>query len=607
MNQTIKLINSQINNYKKLSNLTMDINDITSIIGENGVGKTSLLQAFSYIAHPNSEEPINIINTYIIDTKAHESLNDYDLDSELEIKVSVDSNQRYEIINIKGIDRYKAIVNKKMADINELILVKTAELLNIISKIKETVEMFSAEMIENHRNFNFFINPLKFDIENINKLVAAFDGYQNSKDIFEFDEKNLTIYNKELINSLNNFYGLNNNYEFINIESIKKFKEEYQDCTIEKNGIEIDFKGLGKYVEDLNKQYSSLKQLLNSIVTSYSEKQNEKMEIEEDIYNISRNVDGLRSNLITIIIDYCRNIIFMPSHIDIYPRVNKVDEDTKAKILNIIGLKINSKSPKSELSDGEIWCLDFAEKASSLHDNILLIDEPGMYLNPLLQSRLLKVFRYLNTKNIIIIFTTHSNFMIEFENGISNYILREKKGNINIKRILMDPGSFLNNITIGEIILYSGKRLIIVEGTNDMLLYRNALKKIFKIDINALNFIEGSGDAVISIIDFCMKNRIEFRALIDIDKKPRMYELLGKSRMDKNKKKIYFIGGDKDEVEDIITESDKRLLCRNVPETIEWKLSGECIKRCFSTNKYKQLSNKMKTELEKAFDYLQVI
>lgn len=166
----------------------------------------------------------------------------------------------------------------------------------------------------------------------------------------------------------------------------------------------------------------------------------------------------------------------------------------------------------SQRSKGQQWYLSFYVKiVARLQEdkpNIILIDEPGLYLHAKAQKDLLQVLSE-NINDNPVVFSTHSPYLITEEN-LENIRLIEKtsKGSKILGKIHAHPTAdketltpILTAIGLGvndSITNLDQKKNVVVEGPEDTF-YLRAFKELEKKDIK-VNFINGGGAPNMGIV-----------------------------------------------------------------------------------------------------------
>ncbi|HCM90380.1 MULTISPECIES: AAA family ATPase [Vagococcus] len=164
----------------------------------------------------------------------------------------------------------------------------------------------------------------------------------------------------------------------------------------------------------------------------------------------------------------------------------------------------------SQRSQGQQWFLSFYIKVVARmkenNPNVILIDEPGLFLHAKAQKNMLKTLEEQFKENLIL-FSTHSPYLIE-ENKINQIRLIEKENNETVIHSktwakIKDTETLTPILTaiglgLGDGITDRGRNNIICEGVEDVF-YLRAFKKIIdsKLDIN---FINGDGAAKLQFI-----------------------------------------------------------------------------------------------------------
>ena len=159
----------------------------------------------------------------------------------------------------------------------------------------------------------------------------------------------------------------------------------------------------------------------------------------------------------------------------------------------------------SQRSKGQQWYLSFyikvVAKMQETTPNVILIDEPGLYLHAKAQKDLLKVLERQFSSNVLV-FSTHSPYLIE-ENRLNNIRLVEKiEGSTTIvskpwakieDKETLTPILTAIGLGLGDSISDRFKNNIICEGMEEVL-YLQAFQLLSDIDKD-INFINGNGAA----------------------------------------------------------------------------------------------------------------
>ena len=167
----------------------------------------------------------------------------------------------------------------------------------------------------------------------------------------------------------------------------------------------------------------------------------------------------------------------------------------------------------SQRSKGQQWYLSFfvriVARISEDKPNVILIDEPGLFLHAKAQKDMLKVLNN-NTSDYPIIFSTHSPYLIT-EDNIENVRLVEKAksktsilGKIHAHRVAdketLTP--ILTAIGLGvndSITNVNQKNNVVVEGPEDVF-YLQAFNELVNKNKPRVNFINGGGAGKMGIV-----------------------------------------------------------------------------------------------------------
>lgn len=164
----------------------------------------------------------------------------------------------------------------------------------------------------------------------------------------------------------------------------------------------------------------------------------------------------------------------------------------------------------SQRSQGQQWFLSFYIKVVARMQentpNVILIDEPGLFLHAKAQKNMLKTLEE-QFKSNLIVFSTHSPYLIE-ENKLNHIRLVEKENNETVIHSktwgkIKDTETLTPILTaiglgIGDGISDRGRNNIICEGVEDVF-YLRGFKKIIKSQLD-INFINGDGAAKVHYI-----------------------------------------------------------------------------------------------------------
>ena len=166
----------------------------------------------------------------------------------------------------------------------------------------------------------------------------------------------------------------------------------------------------------------------------------------------------------------------------------------------------------SQRSQGQRWYLSFyikvVARAKEDRPNIILIDEPGLYLHAKAQKDLLRVLEN-HTSKFPIIFSTHSPYLIDEDNLESIRLVEKSNGMTTISNKVHATADketltpILTAIGLGindSITNLDQKNNIVVEGQEDVF-YLQAFKELTSDSIKfSANFVNGGGAGNMGIV-----------------------------------------------------------------------------------------------------------
>lgn len=544
----MKLTKIEINNFKSFGECdnTLFIDKLNVIVGKNESGKSNIIDAISeigtvgltpesYFQHKNRNINADVYLKLYFDKYPKESrLNETTI-------IDIKNYNNYLISGglstyIKN-DSYFNTLFTEIIDLNESNLSFTQTVFQ--NRTNQLIEMLS------RADKQIFIEP-----EYFNDFLNALTKSSNDK------HKILASKLKDISNALDDIYCL-----FPTIIKIENFelKSRYTLKNIQEDDL------LGKFLEicDIN---------IEEIISAM------QMTDTSDIRNFEKDINKKIAEKFTALF----NKFYSQENISIELVINSSDLcimiDTSNRYLNY-----------DERSNGLKWYLNIfiqllymdREYCESTKNNIILIDEPGVYLHPNAQKELYSLFNNLTTtKENQIIFTTHSPFMINSDE-LQNIraVIKDDKGFSHIyNKITTIPSE--NNSTYDTItpLLYTlgldldynigpnfKTKNIIVEGISDYLYLQSYfnIKKIKK--SNRPNIIPSTGaNNILAISSILYGWGCDFLILLDQDDKGRqVYD----SFNDSNHpfiEKILFINGSTEknqqthcEIEDLFSDIDK--------------------------------------------------
>lgn len=601
----------KINKHKNISELTIDFqSEIICIFGENGVGKTNLLESLAMNFHQNKKSITdrNIEFTLSINLKDYSSISSI-LNVDLITVTCLIENDRYssDILAIEGIDEFTQSIQDKLDEKEMEFRSKIKDYLNMLEEFKKLRDkIYSSEYYypKFHNDFFDFNNSKK---EVVSELITGLEGFLNQNNNFLINKKDLTFPQFDYW-FRHNIYSFNDTY--ISEDRYQEFKDRFKESTLELNGLEIDFESIDKKVTQVNNDYNDIIRIINTYTNRYKSTYTETT--RDTIHDILSEVTYIRNELKKIINKYLNQIKYIPNYLDKYAnRPDKIEEEEYETILSIIGADIALNTDPRNLSDGEKWIQIFVGNLSNAKNCLILVDEPGIYLNPALQTNIIKVFNYLTMNGCQIIYTTHSHFLLDFHLTTSNMMMvNSKKPRLEILEV--GENYSIDNVQMGEILMLSTKQIVLVEGICDELLFENVMKYNLNMKNPNVYFYQCDGDGILPVIDFCITANIDFKSIIDNDKYDKLIKLIGKDRYERNKNRIYFVGEktQKNKLEDLLTKSDEKLLSR--PSKTKWHdgelhINRDKLVKVFKEGNQNLLSDKLVRNIKEVLIKLQII
>lgn len=609
----IRTRNIKVNTFKNITNLECSFggNNRICIYGENGVGKTNFLESLVTTSYHKIQKQF-----------AHRVVEltlDIELDKETDLYKTIKNhllkviclveNDRYdyEIISISGVDTFIDEIEENLRTNESIFRTKITEYLNMLEEFKKLRDkVFDAEYYNPkfHNDFFNFDNRKK---EQVNELIEGLESFLSKDKNFEINRTDLTFPQFDYWYR-HNIHIFTDTY--ISLDRYSEFKERYQDCTLELHGLEIDFEGIDKKVEQVNRSYKEVIAIINSYLERYKSTYTE--DTAENIYDILNQVNFVRNEINKIITGYANSFKYLPNNLEKYGMHHtKKNEEEYETILSIIGISFNDEQDYRTLSDGEKWIMQFATEISTFENCLVLIDEPAVFLNPALQKNVLNVFNYLELKGCQIIYTTHSHFMLDFSQKV-NTLKLTNQNKPKFDKLVINDNYLIDSVQLGELLMLSTKQIVLVEGICDKVLFEMTLQKILNVNLNNTEIFDCNGDGIIPILDFCIKSNIGFKAIIDNDKYDDVVKIVGEDRLGRVSERVRFVGNrnSKGKLEDLLLEDDKSIFC--LPSTKkhhkgEMHLDHGKIKDAFETGKFKSISKRFVNEVEMIFEDLQII
>ena len=466
-------------------------NRITTLIGGNAAGKTSILKAISKL----NGEPID---------KKEKNINHKNDETKIFAKFRISIENQKEINKIySNADDSRFILFPATEDIiYNLFLKENGELeYSLCNQNDEEIDLveLSIPII-----IKFFDNLLK-DTDNDEVKIKIIGKISNKNTIstvlneLSEDEKNLIADNikdmlLKLSNEINNLSNtLIPNYKFIYMNSFK-------DVLVDKI-----------LIDDIDKN----KTVLNFLDIAGIKKDEVASAVDSDD---QQQIKTIENKTVSVVTQHFKKI-FSQVKDDEYFKIS-MTIDNKNRALDFwIQNKITGEAvlPFSAESEGMQWYLSMYLKLYEYFNNkedntkyILLLDEPNIYLHAEAQYDLLNNVFKQKLRDVQIIYSTHSPYMIDAEDLFSLRIVdKDTETNIfnttidylKFKRInekigdvdVLSPALIATGINISnQLAISPSDKIIVVEGPHDYYIL-SAMKEIVKIDDHNIKIIPCHG------------------------------------------------------------------------------------------------------------------
>lgn len=552
----MKLISAKIFNYKSFNNKQnyLFISDLNVIVGKNESGKSNLVEALGNVGK------IGYTPKSYFDNKNR--INNEEVNIELVFKPGENDdnlsgysdNITLNICNY-GICKYDEKFGNYVCENNNI-----KQIVNALTEFRQEKKIPISKP-ENLR----ILNNIFDNIEQLSsKMLVIPDGYN------EFTDRLRNISNPvldQLCNILDGLFGAVNNIyacfpEFLIVKdiglkssyNIKQFKDEI---------------ALGKE--------SILFEFLDISEISYEELEN--LIVIDDPVTLKNKMDQFNTLIKNNFVDKF-NENYTQEVIDIFLMINN-------STLQILIKTKGNYLRYDERSNGLKWYISIfiqllfrnKNKDHIITNNIILLDEPGVYLHSIAQQELVRLFKNLARQHNQIIYTTHSPSMIDFSciqdiravekdndgnsciyNKLSEFPFESKTKQETITPIIQAMGYQLS-FNVGA---NYQKLNIIVEGITDYF-YLSSYLKYQKND--SYNIIASTGaNNIPAIASILYGWGCKFIILLDHDSKGRsIYDSINDTRMPYIDKVLFIDGKEycktiNFEIEDLFSDNDKNHL-----------------------------------------------
>lgn len=279
----------ELSNFKKIAKLSIDFTQETDIVGTNGVGKSTIFDAYTWLlygknSHDQNDFAIKTLdeNNQAIHKLEHEVVGTFDVDSE--------------IIEFKRVYREKW-VTKRGNDIEELTGHETTFFVNGVPKSKGEYQTAVASMIDENIS-KIISNPLYFNEKmkwnERREILTAIAGNVENSDIFM---EMGSDYN-ELRDILNAGKSLDEQKKVIQAQK-KKLKEEKETIMPRINEAnhnkpeQVDASEIEKQIISLGGELNSIDEQISNRFKSVEKAQEQAKEVHAKRYELQGNLNEL--------------------------------------------------------------------------------------------------------------------------------------------------------------------------------------------------------------------------------------------------------------------------------------------------------------------------
>ena len=544
----MKLKKVIINNYKSFGekeNLLFT-DKLNAVIGKNESGKSNIIDALANI------EMIGMTGKNYFICKNRKSNKEIKTILEFETYENEVTYYGFKGNAIVELDSYGNYVLS--GDLSDFIANNKDynEILNEIDELKNIGNVLSQVDLRNR--FNKLIADLKMAST---KIFIDDSSYKSIIRTFKQNQKESIVRLAELLENAMEFLdGVYTCFpRFVKVEN-EVLKTKYNIQNINESDI------LKKFLEICNIDIDNLKEKINSVDTA-------------DIINYEKDINASITENFTNKF----NTFYNQEKIELHISINN-------KELNILVNTTGRYLDYDERSNGLKWYISVfiqlqymeSRNCESVKNNIILMDEPGVYLHPNAQKEVVNLFCELIKRENQIIYTTHSPFMLD-TNALQNVraVIKDEDGFTHIhNKITTIPNSSnskYDTITplinaIGLKLSYNigpsfDKRNIIVEGITDYFYFQSYFK--CKNEDEKPNIIPSTGaDNIPAIASILFGWNCDFNIVLDQDDKGRsVYDSINDSKQ-LFAENIIFVDGNTIKIsdkifmiEDLLSENDK--------------------------------------------------
>lgn len=281
----------ELSNFKKIAKLSIDFTQETDIVGTNGVGKSTIFDAYTWLlygknSHDQNDFAIKTLdeNNQAIHKLEHEVTGTFDVDSE--------------IIEFKRVYREKW-VTKRGNDIEELTGHETTFFVNGVPKSKGEYQSAVSSMIDENIS-KIISNPLYFNEKmkwnERREILTAMAGEVENSDIFM---EMGSDYN-ELRDILNAGKSLDEQKKVIQAQK-KKLKDEKETIMPRINEANhnrpkpVDASEIEKQIISLGGELNSIDEQISNRFKSVEKAQKQAKEVQEKRYELNSKLIELQN------------------------------------------------------------------------------------------------------------------------------------------------------------------------------------------------------------------------------------------------------------------------------------------------------------------------
>ena len=321
---------------------------------------------------------------------------------------------------------------------------------------------------------------------------------------------------------------------------------------------------MDEYYYEMKEKFDKLKTFLSIKKDRYSKKRRKYESDEDKFYEILYELRDLRTTIIDVCETYLRLItLISSSSFDKNIDRNASIKDEERKYIGLFDQRLLEKNV-FEYSYGEKWIYHLVKKIVEDKSDLICIDEPGMYLNPLYQKKVIDLFNKLNNEGKQILYTTHVEMLVPYGNDDKVYVsYLDNERRVQVKKADLSKISNNSELFIGDLVVKAIKKIIIVEGETDKLLFDYYASLLVAIDETKFEIYDCKGNGIHQALKFSTYMGLNFKAIVDLDQKMDIISSLGDEVYKKHEMDIEYTGTYKvDRIEGWMDESDFKKLCR---------------------------------------------